>query len=248
MDERPHTVVVGGTKGLGQVIAETFLRKDHRVSALGRSSPVGGSGEKTAEYIKVDFNDRNALEASLALLLSRGPFQNLIFTQRQRGGQDLWQDEIEVSLTATQTITACLSKELATGSSIVFVSSVAGDLVAQEQGAGYHVSKAGLNHLARYYAVTLGPRGIRCNSVSPSIFIKEENRSYHEDAERSAFYRKVIPLGRAAAADEICNVIAFLCSPEASYVTGQNIYVDGGLSVQAHLTLARAITPDFSKI
>ena len=227
---------------------ETFLRKEHHVFALGRTSPAALAGERAFEHIKVDLDDRRAVEAGLAQLVSRGPLQNLIFTQRQRGGQDSWANEIEVSLTATQVITDGLVGQLVSGSSIVFVSSVAGDFVAQEQGAGYHVSKAGLNHLARYYAVALGPRGIRCNAVSPSIFIKEESKTFHEDEQRSAFYRKVIPLGRAATAEEICQVIAFLCGPEASYVTGQNIYVDGGLSVQAHLTLAQAIASDSSKI
>jgi NAD(P)-dependent dehydrogenase (short-subunit alcohol dehydrogenase family) len=236
MGDQPHTVVFGGTKGLGRAVVNCFVEKGHRVSAVGRSRPDASGGGVT--HIEADLADSDAVGTTVQTLKASGSVHNLIFAQRRRGGVDDWRDELQVSLNATRTIIDGLSGTFGTGTSIVVVSSVAAEFIADEQGLSYHVSKAGINHLVRYYAVALGPRGIRCNSVAPSIFIKDRNRAYHDDEQRLEFYRKVVPLGRAAAAEEISSVIAFLCSPAASYVTGQNIYVDGGLSIQAHLTLA----------
>ena len=170
------------------------------------------------------------------------PLHNLIFVQRHRGEGDAWAGEIETSLTATKTIIEKLTRKL-TGGSIVIVTSVADSFIASEQPVGYNVAKAGLAHMARYYAVTLAGKGIRSNCVSPSVFIKDRTRAFHKTAVSARFHKKAIPLGRAARAEEVCSVIAFLCSDDASYVTGQNIAVDGGLSAQAHLTLAEKASP-----
>jgi len=125
---------------------------------------------------------------------------------------------------------------------MVMVSSVFGEWIGAGQPAGYHVAKAGLLQLMRYYAVNLGPEGIRANAVTPFTFLKDESQSFYlgNDALMEV-YRQSVPLGRLATTEEIARVIRFLCSGEASYLTGQNLHVDGGLSAVWPETLARRL-------
>jgi NAD(P)-dependent dehydrogenase (short-subunit alcohol dehydrogenase family) len=114
----------------------------------------------------------------------------------------------------------------------VAVSSVYADYVGSSQPSSYHVVKAGLNALIRYYAATLGAKGIRANAISPLTYLKEESRHvYLDNEETMAKYRKLVPLKRMPSADECANVLRFLGSDQASFVNGQIIYVDGGVSV-----------------
>ena len=243
--EHPHTLIVGGSKGLGRDLAVAFVRKGHKVSVISRT-PHGGTDVSIC-HLKADIGNQKQLSAVLdGIIADAAPLHNLVFVQRHRGDGDAWTGELETSLTATKTIIEKLAGKFTKGGSIVIVTSVADSFIADEQPVGYHVAKAGLAHMARYYAVTLGPKGIRCNCVSPGVFIKEESRDFHESGQRPSFYKKVIPLGRAGNTAEVCSVIAFLCGEDAAYVTGQNIAVDGGVSAQAHLTLAAKTFPPTS--
>lgn len=240
--KQPHTLIVGGSKGLGRALAATLARRGHKVSVLSRTAPPK-SGAKIRHF-KADIGDTTQLSAVLReIAADQLPLNNLIFVQRHRGEGDAWAGEIATSLTATKTIIEKLTRKLTGGGSIVIVTSVADSFIASEQPVGYNVAKAGLAHMARYYAVTLAGKGIRCNCVSPSVFIKDRTRALHKTVASARFHKKAIPLGRPASAEEVCGVIAFLCSDDASYVTGQNIAVDGGLSAQAHLTLAEKASP-----
>jgi len=122
------------------------------------------------------------------------------------------------------------------------VSSVFGDRVGEGQPLSYHLGKAGINHMARFYAVSLGRKGIRVNVVTPFTFLKEESKDFYlNNKELQALYQEMIPLGRMGTAEDSANAVAFLCSPAASFINGQNLYVDGGLSVIWPETLARKL-------
>jgi NAD(P)-dependent dehydrogenase (short-subunit alcohol dehydrogenase family) len=123
------------------------------------------------------------------------------------------------------------------------VSSAASKVVAAEQGPGYHVAKAGLDQLARYYAVVLGQKGIRVNVVSPGTVLKPENRDFYLGNERlQTLFKKVVPLGRMGTAQEVAEVIDFLGGPKASFITGQTLLVDGGVNLLSTETLARTLS------
>lgn len=239
--KHPHTLIVGGSKGLGLALAAMLAKQGHKVSVLSRTAP---RTTKNVRHVKADIGNIDELAAVLRTLAKeKGGVDNLVFVQRHRGAagdgkDDAWNGEVGTSLTATKMVVETLAPRMKQGGSIVMVTSVADKFIADEQPVGYHVAKAGLAHMSRYYAVTLAAKGIRCNTVSPSFFIKEQSREFHGAPKRAAFYKRIIPMGRPAEMAEICNVIAFLCSPGAAYVTGQNISVDGGVSAQAHLTLA----------
>ncbi len=126
---------------------------------------------------------------------------------------------------------------------IVMVSSVFSKQVGEGQLASYHVAKAGLDQLMRYYAVNLGSKSIRSNGVTPFTFLKEESKSFYlSNLPLTEMYANIIPLRRMATTEDSANAINFLCSPSASFLTGQNITVDGGLSLVWPETLARRLS------
>ena len=106
----------------------------------------------------------------------------------------------------------------------------------------YHVAKSGLIHMMRYYAVKLGPMGIRVNAVSFGAVVKQESKAFYaRNAALKSLCRTITPLGRMGTAKDIVQVVDFLCSSKAAFVTGQNIVVDGGLSLQWPGSLAQKI-------
>lgn len=237
-----HTLVVGGTRGIGREAARIFAAEGRTVSAIGRSLPA--EPLPGVRYFAADLTDGAALERVLGEILAAGPLRSLVLSQRWRGSGDAWAGELQTSLTATRNLVERLAGafEPAGDRSIVLVSSVVGRLVASEQEASYHVAKAGLCQLARFYAVRLGPAGIRVNSVSPSVFVKEESRDYYRQEQQLAgLLARITPLRRMGTAAEIAAAIHFLCSPAASFVTGQELVVDGGISLQAQPSLARSL-------
>ena len=116
------------------------------------------------------------------------------------------------------------------GGSIVNVSSVAG-LVGVTGTTGYGATKGGIRLLTKAIAVEAGKDGIRCNSVHPGAILTEiQDKAQAENPEAYAGIDSVIPLGRLAGPDEVAATILFLCSDAASYVTGAELAVDGGLT------------------
>jgi NAD(P)-dependent dehydrogenase (short-subunit alcohol dehydrogenase family) len=96
--------------------------------------------------------------------------------------------------------------------------------------------------MVRYWAVVLGPLGIRVNSVSPGTVLKEESKDFFlDDKTISDLYRRITPLRRFGSAREVAKVVACLCGEQTSFVTGQDIVVDGGLSLQSQEALAREL-------
>jgi NAD(P)-dependent dehydrogenase (short-subunit alcohol dehydrogenase family) len=198
------------------------------------------------DHWALDVSDKDKLTKALSeIIQQKGKLQSLVFFQRYRGDGDAWEAEFQTSLTATMNTVEWLTDEFEAGedNSIVVVGSVASEFVAEEQPLSYHVAKAGLAQLVRYYAVLLGRKGIRVNSVSPGSVIKEESREFYlQNKELTDLYTAITPLGRMGTAEEVANVVAFLGSSNASFITGQNIVVDGGVSLQWHETMARKLT------
>lgn len=117
------------------------------------------------------------------------------------------------------------------GGAIVIVASVTA-LNGRSTNPAYLSGKHGLIGLNRYIAVHYAKHGIRCNAVSPGALERTPNHDQHPDpAGREAMLRARIPLGRPGKPEEIAPVITFLCTADASYLTGANIVVDGGLNI-----------------
>jgi glucose 1-dehydrogenase len=96
---------------------------------------------------------------------------------------------------------------------------------------GYSVSKGGMQNLTQTLALEYAGRGIRVNGIGPGATITPINRAWVDDPEKAADVRQHIPMGRAGTAEEMAAVTAFLASEEAAYITGQTLFVDGGLTL-----------------
>lgn len=241
-----HTLIVGGTRGLGRALMRALAARGDRVSVIGRREPPDSDkAVPNVKHWKADLQaGDSALRAAGSAIAERGQLSYLIFAQRYRGEGDIWSGEIQVSLTATKQLIEALAPQFNPQGDrgIVLVSSVFGVQVGEGQPLGYHVGKAGMNQMARFYAVVLGQKGIRVNTVTPFTFLKEESRDFYVKNEAlQALYQDIVPLGRMGTTEDIANAVAFLCSPAAGYINGQDIRVDGGLSLVWPETLARRL-------
>jgi glucose 1-dehydrogenase len=114
--------------------------------------------------------------------------------------------------------------------SIVNVSSVH-QLIPKPSYLGYSCSKGGMQNLTRTLALEYAPRRIRVNGVGPGATVTPINRAWIDDPEKRRQVEEHIPMQRAGDADEMAGVTCFLASDDAAYITGQTIFVDGGLTL-----------------
>ena len=96
---------------------------------------------------------------------------------------------------------------------------------------GYSMSKGGMQNMTRTLALEYAGRAIRVNGVGPGATVTPINDAWTHDPEKKAAVEKHIPMGRAGTSEEMAETTAFLCSDYAAYITGQTIFVDGGLTL-----------------
>jgi glucose 1-dehydrogenase len=114
--------------------------------------------------------------------------------------------------------------------SVINVSSVH-QLIPKPSYLGYSTSKGGMQNMTRTLALEYAGRGIRVNGIGPGATVTPINRAWIDDPEKRQQVEEHIPMRRAGDADEMAGVTAFLASDDAAYITGQTIFVDGGLTL-----------------
>jgi len=120
--------------------------------------------------------------------------------------------------------------EQRSGGVIINISSVH-EIIPKPQYVGYSVSKGGMENLTRSLALEYAAKNIRVNAIGPGATITPINDAWINDAEAKAEVESNIPMGRAGTSAEMAAAVAFLSSDEAAYITGQTLFIDGGLTL-----------------
>lgn len=227
---------------MGKVLVKNLLKKKYVLSVVGRTAAFSRRAHPGIVYWPYDLRHTQNIPRLISRILkAKGKLDSIVFLQRFRGQGDAWQGEIDVSLTATKIIidSAAGHFNKKGNKTIVIVSSIAGSLIVEDQPLSYHVGKAALNQMVRFYAVKLAVKGVRVNGVSPTLVLKPESKQFYlKDKGLYNLYKAVHPLNKINTAEEVADIIEFLMHDKSRAISGQNIVVDGALSLQGHESLA----------
>lgn len=238
-------IITGAARGIGRACAERFAREGAKVvvadidQARGQetAAAISEGGSETL-FVACDVGDSvqvsglitasvDAFGALDVLVNSAGILHNSDFLDVTEEDFD---HVLRVNLKGPLLVGQAVARQLidqGRGGAIVNLSSVGAVLAAPFQ-AAYNVSKGGVAQLTRVMALSLAPHGIRVNAVGPGTIGTDMTNDFLEDV---ALRRQILsrtPLGRVGDPAEVAAVVVFLASEEASYITGQTVYCDGG--------------------
>lgn len=245
-------LVTGGAQGIGRAIVDALLDNGARVAIVDIDRDAGkktaaaiGEASGTCLFVEGDVSDATQMEAAAEQVAARfGAIQILvnnagINTRRERVpihqyALEDWHRILETDLTGVFTTSRAVIPYLLRNRDgrIVNISSIAG-LVPLRLQSAYVAAKAGVANLTRSMALELGPQGILVNAVAPGSTLTRGTEALFygpdgEYSENAASLISHIPLGRPGTPAEIAAAVLFLVSPDASYVNGAILTVDGG--------------------
>jgi NAD(P)-dependent dehydrogenase (short-subunit alcohol dehydrogenase family) len=244
-----QAVVTGAARGIGRAISERLLADGWRVGMLDLTTPSGVPDG--AVPLGADIADEAAVEAALDQF---GATVDLVVNNAGivRFGPLLVAAVADVDAVARTNLVgtfimarAGARRMVAAGrpGAIVNLTSING--LAPGPGAGlYGATKAAVALLTAQMAVEWGPLGIRVNAVAPGLIDAGMSEPIYADPEIRAVREGRVPLGRLGRADDIADVVAFLASDAARYITGQNLAVDGGVASTVIAGLPRPAAVD----
>jgi 3-oxoacyl-[acyl-carrier protein] reductase len=239
-------VVTGGSSGIGLATVEAFVRRGDQVAIIGRNpsslEEVAGRYGELVFPVVADIADQEQVEVAVSQIVDKygridvlvnnagtGAIPGITTATPLPDAIDAWNKEIGIHLTGAFLMTMCVAPHLVRpGGRIINVSSIAAFTGGRRPGSmGYAASKAGLIGLTFALARELSPQGITVNAIAPGFI---EQTGFTGDWPKSVTDAIVsnIPAGRGGTVTDVASAILFLSSPDASYITGQVIHVNGG--------------------
>jgi NAD(P)-dependent dehydrogenase (short-subunit alcohol dehydrogenase family) len=211
-------IVTGAAAGIGRATVELLVGDGWQVIGIDRSAGTDLTGDAGDPALLAAAVERCGGRVD-ALVCSAGVPPSGPWDSREH-----WDEVLSVDLTAPyEALRACWPALLAAGGSAVLVGSIVGAAEGSLRSPAYAAAKAGLEGLARSFAVIGAPDGVRVNVVAPGAIATD-----FDERLLPADRRTDVPLGRMGTAEEVATVIGFLVSPAASYVTAAVWTVDGG--------------------
>ena len=236
MSDTPKSLalVTGGNRGIGLAIAHSLKAHGHDVVVTYRS----GQAPSEFKAVSMDVTSTESVDKAFEIIEEQWGIPEIIVanagitkdTLVLRMSEAEFEEVINANLTGAFRTAKRATKGLLKlkRGRLIFIGSVVASVGAAGQ-VNYSASKAGLVGMARSFARELGSRGITANVVAPGFV--ETDMTADLDDKRRGEIAAAVPLGRFCTADEIAEVVTFIASPQASYITGAIIPVDGGLGM-----------------
>ena len=240
-------LVTGAARGLGLAIANGLASAGALVVLNGRDAAALQNARQAlkreggrADVAAFDVTDRQAVRDGVAAIEARhGSIDILVNNagiQRRHPVADFppedWDAIIATNLTAPFVVAQAVIPGMVKRGrgAIVNIASLTSEL-GRPTIVPYTAAKGGVRQLTRGLATELGPTGVRVNAIAPGYFVTEMNRALLDDKNFDGWVRGRTPMRRWGNPDELAGIAVFLCSDAASYITGQTIFVDGGMSI-----------------